>query len=150
MKFKSQLMCENGKEVLKVSKYVIQGVSKINGLIRSDRPIMQMSFRSTIRSMVRNMKATFPPKTSMWKSKFCKIQGMSTLSIHAACCMQWDKEAPPNILIVFSVYVNTVKKQHSIHNSIALILYINHLDMPFNVHTTDGVTMMTVSGFLTI
>ena len=22
------------------------------------------------------------------KSKFCKIQGMSTLSIHAACCMQ--------------------------------------------------------------
>ena len=26
------------------------------------------------------------------KSNFCKIQGMSTLSIHAACCMQWDKE----------------------------------------------------------
>ena len=26
------------------------------------------------------------------KSKFCKIQGMSILSIHAACCMQWDKE----------------------------------------------------------
>ena len=26
------------------------------------------------------------------KSKFCKIQGMSILSIHVACCMQWDKE----------------------------------------------------------
>ena len=26
------------------------------------------------------------------KSKFCKIQGMSILSIHAACCMQRDKE----------------------------------------------------------
>ena len=33
------------------------------------------------------------------------------------CCMQWDKEAPPNILIVFSVYVNTIDKQHSIHNT---------------------------------
>ena len=38
------------------------------------------------------------------KSKFYKIQGMSTLLIHAACCMQWDKEH----LIVFTVYVNTV------------------------------------------
>ena len=53
---------------------------------------------------------------------------------------------------VFSVYVNTVNKQHSIHNtqSIALILCINHLDMSFNVHTTDKVTMITVSGFLTV
>ena len=39
---------------------------------------------------------------------------------------------------------------YSKHNSIALILCINHLDMPFNVHTTDKVTMITVSGFLTI
>ena len=41
-------------------------------------------------------------------------------------------------------------KQHTkftIHNSIALILCIDHLNMPFNVHTTDKVT---VSGFLTI
>ena len=36
---------------------------------------------------------------------------------------------------------------YTIHNSIALILCINCLDMPFNVHTTDKVT---VSGFLTI
>ena len=36
------------------------------------------------------------------------------------------------------------------HNNIALILLIDHLDMPFNVHTTDKVTMITLSGFLTI
>ena len=65
-------------------------------------------------------------------------------------CMQRDKEEPPNVLIIFSVYVDTVDKQHSIHNSIALILCIDHLNMPFNVHTTDRVTMITVSGFLTI
>ena len=39
---------------------------------------------------------------------------------------------------------------YTIHNSIALIPCINHLNMPFNVHTSDKVTMMTVSGFLTI
>ena len=50
----------------------------------------------------------------------------------------------------FDLHVNSVNKQHSIHNSIALILCIDHLDMPFNVHTTDKVTMITVSGFLTI
>ena len=53
----------------------------------------------------------------MLKSKFCKIPGMLTLLIHAACCIQHDKEAPPNVLIVFSVYVNTVDKQHSAHNT---------------------------------
>ena len=39
---------------------------------------------------------------------------------------------------------------YTIHISIALILCINQLNMPFNVHTTDKVTMITVSGFLTI
>ena len=39
---------------------------------------------------------------------------------------------------------------YTIHNSIALILCIYHLNIPFNVHTTDKVTMVTVSGFLTI
>ena len=65
-------------------------------------------------------------------------------------CMQRDRETPQNVLISFSVYVNTVDKQHSIHNSIAFILCIDHLDMPFNVHTMDKVIMITVSGFLTI
>ena len=46
--------------------------------------------------------------------------------------------------------IDRVNKQHSIHNSIALIICTDHLDMPFNVHTTDKVTMITVSGFLTI
>ena len=31
----------------------------------------------------------------------------------------------------FDLQVNSVDKQHIIHNSIALILCINHLDMPF-------------------
>ena len=38
---------------------------------------------------------------------------------------------------------------YTVHNSIVLILCINHLNMSFNVHTTDKVTMMTVGGFLT-
>ena len=42
------------------------------------------------------------------------------------------------------------KIPYTIYNSIALILCIDHLNMPFNVHTTDKVTMITVSGFLTI
>ena len=40
--------------------------------------------------------------------------------------------------------------QYTMHNNIALIFCVDHLDMPFNVHTTDKVTMMTMSGFLTI
>ena len=52
--------------------------------------------------------------------------------------------------LIFVSIVSTNKIPYSIHNSIALILCIDHLDMPFNVHTTDKVTMITVSGFLTI
>ena len=49
--------------------------------------------------------------------------------------------------LIFISTVSTNKIPYTIHNSIALILCINHLDMPFNVHTTDKVT---VSSFLTI
>ena len=52
--------------------------------------------------------------------------------------------------LIFVSTVLTNKIPYSIHNSIALILCIDHLNMPFNVHTTDKVTMITVSGFLTI
>ena len=52
--------------------------------------------------------------------------------------------------LIFVSTVLTNKILYSMHNSIALILCIDHLDMPFNVHTTDKVTMITVSGFLTI
>ena len=52
--------------------------------------------------------------------------------------------------LIFVLTVLTKKISYTIHNSIALILCIDHLHMPFNVHTTDKVTMITVSGFLTI
>ena len=51
-----------------------------------------------------------------------------------------------NAFACFDLHIDSVDK-HTIHNSIALILCIDCLDMPFNVHTTDKVT---VSGFLTI
>ena len=49
--------------------------------------------------------------------------------------------------LIFVSIVSTNKIPYSIQNSIALICCINCLDMSFNVHTTDKVT---VSGFLTI
>ena len=52
------------------------------------------------------------------------------------------------LIFVLTVLTNNIA--YTIHNSIALILCINNLDIPFNVHTTDKVTMITVSGFLTI
>ena len=49
--------------------------------------------------------------------------------------------------LIFVSTVSTNKIPYTIYNSIALILCIDHLDMPFNV---NKVTMMTMSGFLTI
>ena len=43
--------------------------------------------------------------------------------------------------LIFVSTVSTNKIPYTIHNSIALIFCINFLDMPFNVHTTDKVTM---------
>ena len=45
-----------------------------------------MSFRSTIRSMVRNMKETFPPKTGMWKKEVLQDPGY-VKGVKDACCM---------------------------------------------------------------
>ena len=39
--------------------------------------------------------------------------------------------------LIFVSTLSTNKIPYSIHNSIALILCIDHLDMPFNVHTRD-------------
>ena len=87
MKFKSQLTHENGKEAPKVSKCVIQDSCwQRSELTRSDRPIMQMSFRSTIRSMVRNMKETFPPKTNMQKKQVLP-DSWYVKDVEDACCM---------------------------------------------------------------
>ena len=52
--------------------------------------------------------------------------------------------------LIFVLTVSTNKIPYSIHKSIALILCIDHLNLLFNVHTTDKVPMITVSGFLTI
>ena len=54
------------------------------------------------------------------------------------------------LALIFVSPVSTNKIPYSIHNSIALIFCIDCLNMLFNVHTTDKVTMMTMSGFLTI
>ena len=60
--------------------------AEIKELTRSDRPIMQMSFRSTIRAMVRNMKETFPPKTGMRKKQVLQDPGYVE-DVEDACCM---------------------------------------------------------------
>ena len=60
--------------------------AKSKELTRSDRPIMQMSFRSTIRSMAANMKETFPPKTGMWKKQVLQDPGY-VKDIKDACCI---------------------------------------------------------------
>ena len=52
---------------------------------------MQMSFRSTIRSMAANMKETFPPKTGMWKKQVLQDPGYvediedAYYMLHALC-----------------------------------------------------------------
>ena len=72
----------------------------------------------------------------------CVLTVVSTVSTNIAF------NALHALISVSTVLTNKIP--YSIHNSIALILCINHLDMPFNVHTRDKVTMITVSGFLTI
>ena len=72
----------------------------------------------------------------------CVLRVVSTVSTNIAF------NALHALIFVWTVLTNKIL--YSMHNSIALILCIDHLDMPFNVHTTDKVTMITVSGFLTI
>ena len=100
--------------------------------------------------MIGNIKKKVPAKNwyarkaSFARSRVCRH---CRYMLHAAC------NEIRSHLIVFTVYVDTVntnKIPYSIHNNIALIFCVDHLDMPFNVHTTDKVTMMTMSGFLTI
>ena len=50
--------------------------------------------------------------------------------------------------LIFVSTMSTNKIPYSIHNSIALFLCIDHLDMPFNVHTRDKVTMMWLPHYL--
>ena len=47
---------------------------------------MQMSFRSTVRSMIGNIKKLFPPKTGTWKKQV--LQDPSYVKgVKSACCM---------------------------------------------------------------
>ena len=70
------------------------------------------------------------------------------------CCVRATNTSVNSFTsIAFSalhVDLQSVNIAYTIHNSITLILCIDYLNMPFNVHTTDKVTMITVSGFLTI
>ena len=49
-------------------------------------PIMQMSFRSTVRSMIGNIKKLFLPKTGMWKKQGLQDPGYVE-GVGSACCM---------------------------------------------------------------
>ena len=71
-----------------MSNCVIQGMSqaKIKGLTRSNRPICKLDLRSTVRSMIGNMKETFRPKAGMWKKQV--LQDPGYVDIVEACCMQ--------------------------------------------------------------
>ena len=74
-----------------------------------------------------------------WNVWMCFDSSIDSLDKHSIQC-----------IACFDLCINSVDKQDTILNSIALILCIDHLYMPFNVHTTDKVTMIRVSGFLTI
>ena len=53
---------------------------------------MQIKFRSTIRSMVRNIKESFPPKTHMHKKQVLQdpghVKDIGDALLHAACFVQ--------------------------------------------------------------
>ena len=59
-------------------------------------------------------------------------------------------------VVDFDQSTTTVKEERNktLHQTKLSIIfsfgYIDNLDMPFKVHITDKVTMITVSGFLTI
>ena len=66
---------------------------------------MQMSFRSTVRSMIEKIKKLFLPKTGMQKKQVLQDPGyVDTVN---TCCMLHTMTKGA-ILIVFTVYVNTV------------------------------------------
>ena len=60
-------------------------IRKDQRITRPDSQNMQMSFRSTIRSMVRNMKETFLPKTGMQKKQV--LQDPGYVDTVDTCCM---------------------------------------------------------------
>ena len=59
---------------------------------------MQIKFRSTIRSMVRNIKESFPPKPRMRKKLVLQdpghVKDVEDALLHAACCMCSVQDIP--------------------------------------------------------
>ena len=94
--------------------------AEIKGLTRSDRPIMQMSFRPTIRSMVRNMKETFPLKTGMQKKQVLQDPGY-VKDIEDACCML-------HALCKIMSKISKILKQ-DITDFIEFIYFLSNLDL---------------------
>ena len=75
--------------------------------------------------MIGNIKETFPPKTGKWKSKFCKIQGMSDgLKQHAACSVAKLYEIS---------YVEGVERNKNTHNALDL-RYLILMSKELKVH----------------
>ena len=74
---------------------------------------MQMSFRSTIRSMVRNMKETFLPKTGMQKKKILQdpghVEDIGDALLHAACSLQNSHRLPLVRLIIYQLLLSNVE-----------------------------------------
>ena len=64
-----------------------------------------MSFRSTFRSIIGNIKETFLPKTGIWKKQV--LQDPRYVNKLQACCLL-HAMMQGAILIVFTVYVDTV------------------------------------------
>ena len=56
-------------------------IGKDQRITRPDSQNMQMRFRSTIRSMVRNMKETFLPKTGMQKKQVLQDPGYADVGV---------------------------------------------------------------------
>ena len=76
-----------------------------------------------------------------------KVMGRNVWMCFHSSVDSLDKQSIQCIALIFALTVSTNKIPYTIYNSIALILCIDRLDMPFNV---NKVTMITVSGSLTI
>ena len=122
--------------------WIVDTVDTCMQILLSD---LSRTFRTLSIQLIRDWCCTIEDRGLMWtlsiqRSKHA-MHLMLCLSILSILLKTESKER---------AYVNTVdtnKIRYSIHNSIALIFCIDCLDMSFNVHTTDKVT---VSGFLTI
>ena len=74
--------------------------------------------------------------------RMCFDSSIDSLDKHSIQC-----------IACFDLCIDSVNKHRYYTQCTIVVLWSfvsDHLDMPFNVHTTDKVTMITVSGFRTI